>query len=827
MSSNKKTHLAATLTAAALALNTSVAQESPPPAPVAPAASSDLVTLEDFIVRESAANIAGDLMPTSRPVASVFGSQSILETPRSVTVLTPELMQQFQIRDFGDLSKIGAGTHQINYYGVPGIPSLRGAKGSVFFNGIQRGYQRNEMPLSFGSLEGMDVVKGPAPAHFGAALAGGYVNLIPKSPYFDERRGSLQVTVGQYSEYNVQFDVGGPTLMMGLPAAYRISVTGQLADSYYDRIGNDFISLYGSVKAQIAPDVTLFTGAEYFNYKSNENAGWNRPTQGLIDGGRYVIGEPVNLVNPLTGFVDRTQLFGSDARLVVPFSVVNNALGAGTVTPAQVALMNNIPGQGYQYTTNYLNAGGPVFTTPISGSTVLSDNLDFANSQNFFWFGDLEFTGNPDRSVKNQTIIDLIETDKLSSYGYAFQSRQFVFENKTSITEEIERLNTTVTYGTSMRFVSAEQLQDFWDEPFGRRDISSGRISANSRVPAGGPSFESQGINYWHGGFGGVGANVKSNLFQASAFAYTHTKFTEQLSTFLSGVVAYAPFEVTAPDAWKSGLTQAQIDGYPSVKDEVIYFNVGASPQFKLNDHVTFYVTAQTGTAVEPEQGGAIKGRSNFSKNKLLEAGVKTSLIDNRLFTSVSVYQWEQSLFSSIQNRVTELEGEGVEFEATYTPTQALSLIGSIGAQRVTLVSPAGFRALPLDEAGWALNGGTLQATTTNILPNNPDRIFPGIPEVQVKLFGIYKFGNGLFANLGGVFSQAYYHNIERTMRIPASYVFNGSIGYSGKNWEISLSIDNITDEDYFLGSDPIFAANTLITKAPERNFRVSTTYKF
>ena len=171
------------------------------PAAVAPlgaqtTTAEGITTLEQFIASESALADSGDLLPTSRPVASVFGEQSVLDSPRAITVLTPELMARFDIQDFGDLGKIGAGTQQLNYYGVPGTPVLRGAVGGVFFNGLQRAYQRNEMPLSFGSFEAMDVVKGPAPAQYGPSQAGGYVNMIPKSPFFDRSRGSLRVTVG-------------------------------------------------------------------------------------------------------------------------------------------------------------------------------------------------------------------------------------------------------------------------------------------------------------------------------------------------------------------------------------------------------------------------------------------------------------------------------------------------------------------------------------------------------------------------------------------------------------------------------------------------------
>ena len=58
-----------------------------------------VTVLEKFIVTESAAYRAGDVLPTSRPVDSVFGSgQSVLELPRSVTVLTPELMRRFDLQ---------------------------------------------------------------------------------------------------------------------------------------------------------------------------------------------------------------------------------------------------------------------------------------------------------------------------------------------------------------------------------------------------------------------------------------------------------------------------------------------------------------------------------------------------------------------------------------------------------------------------------------------------------------------------------------------------------------------------------------------------------
>ena len=114
------------------------------------ATTEDLPELEMFIAEESAAALTDTVMPTDREISGLFGdARSVLEVPRSVTLLSPEMMDQFQINDLRDLEKVGAGTQAINYYGVPGSPTIRGAKGGTYLNGMLRAFNRNEMPLSF------------------------------------------------------------------------------------------------------------------------------------------------------------------------------------------------------------------------------------------------------------------------------------------------------------------------------------------------------------------------------------------------------------------------------------------------------------------------------------------------------------------------------------------------------------------------------------------------------------------------------------------------------------------------------------------------------
>ncbi len=835
---------------------------------------ADAVTeLERFIAQETALSASGDILPTSRSVGSVFGPLPLVDTPRAVTVLTPELLRLLDIQDFSDLARIGAGTQQINYYGVPGVPSFRGAKAGVFLNGVQRAWQRNEMPLSFGSVEAMDLVKGPAPAHFGASQIGGYANLLPKSPFFDRKRGSITVEIGQYDHYRVQLDLGGPVLIGDRPSAYRVSLTGQVADDYYNRVGNDFLSAYGAVKSQLADGVTLFTGGEYFRYRSNENAGWNRPTQDLIDRGEYIIGEPVSLTSPeWGGRVVRTLIEyphtahlapafatplvalaipGDVARARIPAELRAHLIdmndpatvarvyqvlpasaippfaspGLQPVTEAAMAQVTKATQDVYIYTPEYFAAGGEVLTERIDGRTVLADEADFADSSNLLYFADLEITRNPDRTIKGQFLLDRIKTNKLSTYGYGIDTEQLVLETKVHATESFAWWEgVTATYGASARYTDAKLLQDYFAEPFSRRDITRDTISPNSVVPAGGQRGP-DGRNFWSPTAQG-GANAHSKLWQLSAFSHAQARLTQRLQLIGSLLVAHAPYRTRYPS--EVDLVPADDPRRDPVSAEKNYTTFSLSPVFEVRPGLNLYATWQHGTALDPLMGGPIVNEGNFARGELWEVGAKTELMDGRYFASLAAYQWEQTAFDERTNRAEPLEGEGVELEFTAALTERLTLLLAATHQRVWRNSPLPFRPGAYTPEQWALYGGVLGFLTPEGRPaSNPNLIYPGSPEAQAKAFLVYRFDSGWAIAGGPIWSEAYWHNFERTLRLPESVVWHGSISYRRPKWESTLTLENITDEDYFRSAEPVFAANTLLTKAPGFNAKISVTLRF
>jgi hypothetical protein len=139
-----------------------------------------------------------------------------------------------------------------------------------------------------------------------------------------------------------------------------------------------------------------------------------------------------------------SQFDNSGGAIIPPASYV------ATLSPQLRALLHPTTGA---YTAAFFNAGGKALTTKIEGNQVLADPGDFANAQNFLYFADLVNTRSSSLTLKNQFIIDYINTEKLSSYGYAFNMKQFIIEDKITVEQKF-----TVFFRTSSpvdRFATA------------------------------------------------------------------------------------------------------------------------------------------------------------------------------------------------------------------------------------------------------------------------------------------------------------------------------------------------------------------------------------
>ncbi len=810
------------------------------PAPTAAPGTSDVVTLEEFIVRESGTASLDAILPSQRPVGgALLGDITALELPRSATILSTEDMQQLAVDGFEDLDRVGAGLSRPNIFGIPGLPFIRGDNASVFFNGMMRIANQNETPTSFGSFESFEILKGPAPAHFGITNAGGYVATIPKTPYFDKQRGSFEFTLGEYDSYKGQFDVGGPVEVLGKPMAYRVSVTQQQAESYYDNVKNDYTSVYGAIKGQLTPKLTFFTGGEYYNFKSNENAGWNRVTQDLINNGNYIIGDAdPNLIatsGPYKGYADVSTYgaffpdqnqavlggYNPDLALVVQAADFQKVYGAptgpgGTYTSGPAAEMTvvNLGGNlyGYKYTPEYFAAGGRALTRKIKGSTVLSDRNDYANSQIGVWFGDLVWKGDS-RTITLKSLVESSETEKFSSYGFAHDSEGYAVNEKLLIeeTHDIGPIPMTFQYGLEYRRTVVNDAIDFFYEPFSRRDISSGEILPAS-ISLAGPVVDWAAL-----------AGDESRSDQYGAFLQAKADFTKYFTVYGGIRHELTEFSKGAPREAKSNA--------PFVSGNEEYQNYSINPVLKPTDWWSIYGVAQAGTSLAPGQTGGIGSPSNFIEAPFYEAGTKFALLDKKLFLSASVYKFEKTVLSNtvIGTGESSYESIGYELELNYKPTKNFSMLANIGEQESKYTNGFPFTTAPLSEEDVALTAGAIQYDVVSPesvrYANNPDKIRQGYPLLVANVFAIYEFDNGFGAGFGPQYKSEFYNDNEKTIKLPEALIWNANLFYRGTTWEVFLRLNNVTDEDYFIGSS--FAPTMIVTKAEPFNWEVSVKYKF
>lgn len=833
--------------------------------------------LEAFSMRESQRFRQGGLDPSSRPVSSVFaGDWDAMDIPRSVTVVTSEHMKLLGIEDLRGVSQMGAGTQLINHYGVTGAPILRGVKGATLLNGMVRGFNLNEMPLSLGSCEAMDIVKGPTPPHVTPTHVGGFINLLPKSPHFDSARGSVEVSAGSYDHYRMTVDYGSPWMWGRYPSAWRFSHTLNRNGGYYDRVRDDYESLYLSLKTQLSEGLTVFGGVEGFHYRSNENAGWNRPTQSLIDRGLYIIGEPVNVADPGYGgganrdlvsfpwgfgFKNGIEDFNA---LVVARDVVDAAVddgrissaardamldladpddraraygqvlpstggydpdytAKGAVTADLARLSGNDNNGGYRYTRDYFEQGGIVFTTPIEGNQVLSDSEDEAEASNLLAFLNVRFEDGLLESWESKMLVDVVDTEKLSSYGYAIETSQRVFAHNIERNQPLDfGLKTDLSYGIGWRATKAEMVQDYFAEPFSRRDVSRSAISGNSVVMTG-PQTGPDGLNYWSPD---IGANVDSMLWQGAVFGQLSSQLIDSFTATLSMRAEKAWYDVEMPDHVQRASEEVR-DALRHSGDRDLY-SIAAYGSWAFVEDWRLYAAVQDGVAVDLTQGGGVMGDDNFARARLAEIGLKTSLMERRIQGALSGWAWEQSRYNDRDAQSEPLEGKGIEFEMTATLVPGkLFLIGSTEYQKVRRRIGLGYRALPLSEQEWALNGGVLNGGVDPFPEGNPKLYYPGFPENTVKAHLVWKPSPSWNAALSVVYSQAYWLNFERTLRLPASCIVNARVGWQSKQWECALQVENLTDEGHYLGADPLFSSNTLVTKGEPLRYSVKLRYGF
>jgi len=241
-----------------------------------------------------------DALPT-RPPASIYGGleAKVLDTPRSVTQINAEQLANDPIRSSDDLVKYAPGITRGGGQNAGIAPQMRGQNTEVFQDG-QRAYGVRH-PANFNAYEGADIVAGPSSVTYGSVSgSGGYVNYLSKKPDFNRFRTKLSGEIGSWipdgeSRDATKFSIDN-TGPLTDNLAYRVSITRQRQEDFYDNVENNFDAFYGAL-AWRNDNLRVDWNAAYDDYYDyNITHGWNRATQDLVDHGKYSAGRATPII---------------------------------------------------------------------------------------------------------------------------------------------------------------------------------------------------------------------------------------------------------------------------------------------------------------------------------------------------------------------------------------------------------------------------------------------------------------------------------------------------------------------------------------------------
>jgi iron complex outermembrane receptor protein len=771
------------------------------------AASDDTATVERIEVTGSLGSLPG------QGVEAVFGfGKSILETPRSASTISDEMLERFAVTDIDELVAFSPGTFTQSFFGVAGSLDVRGTPGETYFRGVKRLDNPGNYPTPIGASSRIDIVRGPASPIYGPAKIGGYINFNPKSArasggqYLEENKGQFSYTLGSWDKSILTAEVGGPATIGGKEAGFYLYGEVENSGSYYENTGTDQTILQGSFNIDVTDNLRFEFGGMYHDYDGNQVAGWNRLTQDLIDNGTYITGTAKNIDTDGSGAISHDE-----------YGAVN--LAGNSYFYAVPSLFTDDEATDLMKLEN-------VGTTTLGRNQVLvaADDV-LLNTVQTLYFDVIYFSDNG-WEIKNQFFYEDYDNLNENAYGFSQFHDSSVMENKLIFSTEYESNSLLAQFqvSPSIRHTNFLHGDDFNYEYFNRRDLTMAssaldRRELSTRI---GYNFD----NYDKGHYTDYGIAALTDLtWDWGLNIVLGLRYDSiDIETMSRGDLLLTPTDIVSSSKTESGTS----------------WNTSIS--YKTEFGLIPYITAAEQATIVAGQGAEIGvdqlASGAFDTSELFEYGVKGSFLDDSLYFALSIYEQKRTDYSAqaiVTNSTTQ--NEGVEFElrwvvtdqfvlgAGYTHLNVYNLtaldegsqFGFLGAEDLT----------SLTDPSLIFGGNPIGLTLIPEGSSKEDVRKAGIPENIYTLNATYDFLNGYTANASVVKADSTYSSFSESVELPSYTLINAGVSYTTDTWTASLNIKNLTDEEYFRANFPdLFGAQIVLPELP-RHYQASVSYKF
>ncbi|MFV3338501.1 TonB-dependent siderophore receptor [Pseudomonas sp. NY15349] len=243
----------------------------------------------------------------TRTAAGTKTDTPIVETPRSMTVITRQQLDDRQVLNLNDALRYTAGV-QSSGYGSDSRTDwlrIRGFEPTQFLDGL---------PLPKGSfanpkvepwnLERITVLRGPASSLYGQTPPGGLLDMVSRRPQFESAH-QIEAQVGSNEHQQINFDSTGKIDDEG-KFLYRVSGVVRDSNSPVDHIPDKRYNIAPSLTWNIDDDTKL-TFISQYTRDDTGITGQFLPLQGTkLDGPTGKISHHKNLGEPDWDFYDRT-----------------------------------------------------------------------------------------------------------------------------------------------------------------------------------------------------------------------------------------------------------------------------------------------------------------------------------------------------------------------------------------------------------------------------------------------------------------------------------------------------------------------------------------
>jgi len=635
------------------------------------------------------------VLPIDRSALSFGFDKTLLETPRSVSLISEEVIDLFNLSAVEDLVRVVPGAYTTTRFGIQGSIDIRNVAGDTYIRGMKRLNLQGHGRSVLGAADRIEIVRGPPSPIYGMGKIGGYTNVIPKSGrarmggFLLEPQGFFQTVIGSYAHSQISFGVGGPLPSENYQGGYYAYGLLENSGSFTKNvdIGQRVLQLAISLD-EFAGPMRLEAG---FNLQRSTTSGalLNRVTQELIDDQRYLRGIPlVDLDtnnNGAIGFLEmhnqspaRGQLSAENQPLIQRWPWPRNVWGEPLPLDA-FPRPAGIPESLYGYLQAHPEAdpdgllraqgiGGP---QPLSGYLPVGFTLDprtveyapadlrlagayerEVQADFAVAFFDLIYDSNPDFTLKNQVFIDKMDQYKLSEQPGGGKQDVIVFEDKLTMTHVLAdtrnglRINSLTSF--NFRKTRASGYRYVGDQGSHRTDVlyRAGDMYPNATfvhpfdnnrvMQDGAPWYSDYQSDYWELGAGlllDTTFSVGTNIL----LGYRHDASFAKNRSFAGTL---DPFGGTsdAPLVWRTN------DKTTSGYDQGDSWSVSISHPVTsgLRPYLTLAESSITLESNNNRMPHEVIEQGHIGEAELREVGIKASFLSGKLFMSAAGFEQQR-----------------------------------------------------------------------------------------------------------------------------------------------------------------------------------------